>query len=134
VSKRLRHLPATLLASAVLLAIAVPIGGLARSGAGAAGAAVGVGVVVASYLVSAFAIAWADSVHPRLVMPVGLTTYTLKILLLGLGMAAVASTGWRGLAPMGVALMAAVLVWTTTQAWWTWRARLPYVDFTEIRR
>jgi ATP synthase protein I len=131
--RRLRHLPATLLASLVLLVVAVPIGALVRSGAGAAGAASGVGLVVASYLLSALAVAWADTIDPRMVMPVGLTTYLVKVLLLGVAMAALASTGWPGLGPMAVALIAAVLVWTTTQAWWTWRARLPYVDLSEVR-
>jgi hypothetical protein len=133
IGRRLRHLPANLVASVVLLAVAVPVGALARSGAGAAGAAIGVGVVAASYLVSAFAVAWADVIHPRLVMPVGLTTYVLKVFLLGLAMVTVASTGWPGLPPMAVAVIASVLVWTTTQAWWTWRARLPYVDLNEVR-
>ena len=72
---RLRHLPSGLLASAVLLVVGVVRGGLLRGGAGAAGAAAGVLLVAASYTVSSLAIAWADSVHPRLVMSVGLTTY-----------------------------------------------------------
>jgi ATP synthase protein I len=126
--RRLRHLPAGLVASAVLLALGVPVGALVRGGTGAVGVAAGVVLVATSYVLSSLAVAWADSVHPRMVMPVGLTVYALKVIAIGLVMAAIAGSGWAGLVPMGIAAMAAALGWVAAQAWWTWHAKLLYVD------
>jgi hypothetical protein len=126
--KRLTHLPSGLLASAVLLVLGVVLGGLLRGPAGAAGAAAGVGLVAASYTISSLVVAWVDLVNPRLIMPVGLATYVLKVIMIGLVMAAIAATGWAGLPAMGVAIITSVLGWITAQSIWTWRARIPYVD------
>jgi hypothetical protein len=126
--KRLRHLPSGLIASAVLLVAGVAVGAVLRGGAGAAGAAAGVILVAASYTVSSVIIAWADSIDPRLTLPAGLMTYALKFTLFGLLLVVLARTGWGGLLPMGVAIMAAALGWTAAQAVWTWRARIPYVE------
>lgn len=126
--RRLRHLPSALAASGALFVVAVAVGGLTRGAAGAAGAAAGVALVVASYVTSSLAIAWADTVNPQLVMAVGLVTYTVKVSLLGAGLLAALATDWAGLPSMAVAIAAAVGVWVTAQVWWTWRARLPYVE------
>jgi hypothetical protein len=126
--KRLAHLPSGLLAAAVLLVLGVVLGGWWRGPTGAAGAAAGVILVAASYTVSSLAVAWADRVNPRLVMPVGLTTYVVKFTAIGFGMAAVAGHGWAGLPAMGLAVIVSALGWITAQAVWTWRARIPYVD------
>jgi ATP synthase protein I len=126
--KRLAHLPSGLFASAVLLVVGVILGALLRGGTGAAGAAAGVTLVAVSYTLSSLMIAWADSVHPRMVMPVGLTTYVVKFILIGVVMAAISATGWPGLPAMGIAIIATALGWTTAQAVWTWRARIPYVE------
>jgi hypothetical protein len=126
--KRLRHLPAGLAASGVLLVVGLAVGGAMRGWAGAAGAAAGVGLVATSYVISTLAVAWADSVNPRLIMPVGLATYVVKVILIGVGMAAIAGTGWAGLVPMGCAVMASAVGWIVAQAWWTWHARIPYVE------
>jgi hypothetical protein len=126
--KRLRHLPSGLAASAVLLVVGAVLGGVLRGWAGAAGAAAGVGMVATSYVLSTLAVAWADSVNPRLIMPVGLATYVIKVALIGIGLAAVSRTDWAGLVPMGIAVMAAAVGWIIAQAWWTWQARIPYVD------
>jgi hypothetical protein len=128
VRKRLRHLPSGLAATAVLLAVGVAVGWPTAGPAAVAGLAAGLFLVSASYTVSSVIIAWADSVNPRLILPVGLATYVLKFTLIGVVMAAVAATGWSGLSAMGVAIIAGALGWTTAQAWWTWRARIPYVE------
>lgn len=125
---RLPYLRATLAASAVLLVPAVGLGLLLRGAAGAAGAAAGVALVVLSYLVSGVSVAWADAVHPRMIMSVGLVTYAVKLVILGVVMSAVAATGWTGLGPMGAAIIAAVVVWTITHLVWAVRAPLPYVQ------
>jgi hypothetical protein len=126
--KRLRHLPSGLLASAALLAIGLVAGWLAQGPSAAGGAAAGIGLVAASYTVSSVIIAWADSVDPRLIMPVGLLTYVVKFAVIGVVMWIIAGTGWAGLPAMGIGIMATALGWTTAQAVWTWRARIPYVE------
>jgi ATP synthase protein I len=126
--KRLRHLPSGLIATAILLVIGVLVGALLRGGSGAAGAAAGVGLVAASYVIGSVVIAWADSIDPRLVLPAGLMTYVLKFALIGIVMAAIAASHWPGLVPMGVAVMATALGWIVAQSWWTWHARIAYVE------
>jgi hypothetical protein len=128
IGKRVRHLRAGLLASAALLLLGLLPSALAWGPAGAAGIAAGVGLVAASYTLSSLVVAWADAVDPRLVLPVGLMTYILKVVLIGLLMSAIAATGWSGLIPMGVAILGTVLGWIVAQSWWTWRARIMYVE------
>lgn len=126
---RLAHLPVLLGVSGGLLLVAVVAGWFARGGAGAAGAAAGVGVVTASYLISTLAIAWADSVDSNLVLPVGLLAYVTKFTLIGVVMASVAASGWAGLEPMGVGVVVGVVAWTATQIWWVVR-NPPRLDYT----
>ena len=125
---RLAHLPALLAASGGLLVAGAVVGLLVAGIAGAAGAVAGVGMVAGSYLVSTLLIAWADSVDPRLVLPVGLTTYLVKFTLIGIVMAAVVATGWDGLPALGVGVVAGVVTWSATQIWWvvTHPPRLEY--------
>lgn len=99
-----------------------------RGSAGAGGAAAGVVLVALSYTISSVVIAWADIIDPKLIMPIGLAAYAVKFIAIGLVMAAIARTGWAGLVPMGVAIITAVLGWTATQSWWTYHARILYVD------
>ncbi|MGC5054129.1 hypothetical protein ACLQ2S_22060 [Micromonospora sp. DT48] len=125
---RLPHLRLPLLACAALAVIAVPGAAWLRGPTGAAGVAAGIALVVASYVISGLSVAWADAVHPRLIMSVGLVTYVTKIVILGVAMAAVAATGWPGLPDMGVAIIAAVVVWTGAHLTWALRTPLPRVD------
>ncbi|MGN9766320.1 hypothetical protein ACTMS2_14295 [Micromonospora sp. SD12] len=122
---RLPHLRLPLLACAVLALVAVPTAAVLRGGTGAAGVAAGIALVVVSYLVSGVSVAWADAVNPRMIMSVGLVTYATKIVVLGVAMAAVAATGWPGLPDMGVAIIAAVVVWTGAHLTWALRSPLP---------
>jgi hypothetical protein len=131
IRSRLRHLASGLLASAVFLVLGLVIGGLVQGPPGALGAATGVLLVAASYSISSLVIAWADAIRPSLVLPVGLATYVLKFTLIGVVMAAVAATGWAGLPALGVAVIVSALGWTVAQAWWTWHAKIPYVEIAE---
>ena len=63
-----------------------------------------------------------------LVMPVGLATYGLKFFLLFLVIGVVAKIGWIGLVPLAIGIIVAVIAWTGAQLWWTWHAKLLYVD------
>ncbi len=118
---RLRHVPLALGVSGVVLVLAVAAGWVASGGAGALGAAAGVALVVVSYLVSTVAVAWADAVNTRLVLPVGLATYGLKILLFGLVMLAVLETDWAGTVAMGLAIVPGVVGWVAANMWWVLR-------------
>jgi ATP synthase protein I len=121
----MRHVPVALGVSGVVLVVAVGVGWLSAGGAGAAGAAAGVALVVVSYLVSSLAIAWADAINPRLVLPVGLATYVTKIVLLGVAMLAVAGTGWAGTVAMGISIIPGVAGWTGAIMWWALRRPAP---------
>lgn len=126
--RRLRHLPVPSLVSAVLLVVLAGVGGWLDGAPGAVGGAVGVALVAASYLASSLALAWADSVHPRMVLSVGLLTYSLKFALLGVAVFAVAASDWPGQRMLAVAIVVATVGWITAQVWWTFRARIPYVE------
>lgn len=122
---RLGQLPVALGVSGVVLVVSVVAGWAAGAGVGALGAAAGVALVVASYLVSSVALAWADSISPRLVLPVGLATYVIKFMLLGVVMLAILSTGWAGTASMGVAIIAGIIGWMGANLWWALRRPTP---------
>jgi hypothetical protein len=132
---RLRHLPLLLAVSGALIVAAALVGGLLRGGAGAAGAAIGVGIVTASYLISTLLIAWADTVNPSLVLPVGMTAYAVKFTILGVVMVAVAASGWAGVVPLGLGMVAGVVAWTASQIIWVVRnpPRLAYTPPPEAR-
>ncbi|MGC5030358.1 hypothetical protein [Micromonospora sp. DT229] len=122
---RLPHLRLPLLACAGLAVVGVPIAALVRGPTSAAGVAAGIGLVIVSYLISSFSVAWADAVNPKLIMSVGLVTYATKMVFLGVVMAAVASAGWPGLPDMGVAIIVTVVVWIVAHVSWALRAPLP---------
>ncbi|SDY67006.1 hypothetical protein SAMN05444365_10361 [Micromonospora pattaloongensis] len=125
---RLRHLPVPLMVSAVLLVIVAAVGWALDGGAGAAGGAAGVALVAVSYVLSSLALAWADSVSPRLVLTVGLVTYMLKFGLLGAAVFAVAATGWAGLRMTAIGIIVGTVAWVVAQVWWTAKAKIPYVE------
>jgi hypothetical protein len=129
IRRRLNHLPAGLWASAVVLVVGVVVSGLAAGVAGVLGVLIGVAVVVFSFTVSSVIIAWADSVNPRLVLPVGLMTYVLKFTIFGVALVAVQQVEWAGLKPMAFAMAAATVGWAVAHAVWVWRAKIPYVSF-----
>lgn len=126
---RLAHLPALLAASAVLLVLAAAVGWLAAGPVGAVGAAGGVAVVAASYTASTLAIAWADAVNPRLVLPVGLTAYVAKFSLLGVAMMAILDADWAGMDALAAGIVAGVVGWTATQIWWVVRVGVAHPGF-----
>jgi hypothetical protein len=130
---RIRHLSVLLLASALLAVPAGLLGWLSRGADGALGAVLGVGVVVASYTFSILLIAWADSVDTNLVLPFGIAAYVTKFTLIGVAMAAVAASAWPGLEPMGLGVVAGVVVWSGTHIWWVVRHAPPAVTPSEVR-
>lgn len=125
--RRTRHLRLTLAASAAAFVAAVLVGWLVSGGVGLLGAGAGVLLVAASYTASTLAIAWADSVSPRLVFPVGMGMYVTKFSLFGGMLIAVDNADWAGKIPMAWGIVAGVLAWTTAQIWWTARHAYPNV-------
>jgi hypothetical protein len=104
--------------STALLLCAASVGFLTGGVVAAAGAAAGVALVTVSYTMSTLVIAWADTVRPALVLPLGLLTYVVKYTLIGVIMAAIVAGGWSGMVPMGWGVVAGVLGWTSVQIWW----------------
>lgn len=128
IASRAGHLRATLAVTSVVMVGATIIGGLIAGSDGALGAFLGVAVVAGSYLLSDLAVAWADSVSPKLVLSVGLGTYLFKFSLLGLALLAVPKGGWAGLRPMAVGMVVMIVGWLTAQIWWTVRRGTPPAD------
>ena len=119
---RVEHLPFLTAFSFLLLTCAASVGFLAGGATTALGAAAGVALVTVSYTMSTLVVAWADTVRPALVMPLGLLTYVVKYTLLGVIMVLVLNSGWRGSVALGWGVVAGVLGWTAVQIWWVARA------------
>jgi hypothetical protein len=126
-AERIRHLWLPLILCGSLTALAAAVGFLVADGPGALGAAVGVALVAASYTASTLAIAWADTVNPRLVFPVGMGMYVTKFSLLGLMLVAIGATDWGGKIPMAIGIIVGIVAWTGGQIWWTVHHAHPYV-------
>ncbi len=127
VAERVRFLRVTLAASGVLLVLGALVGWVVNGGAGAWGVAAGVALVAASYTASTLAIAWADSINPRLVLSVGMGMYITKFSLFGVMLIFVLERDWAGKIPMAMGIVAGVVVWTGTQIWWIVHNEYPYV-------
>lgn len=125
IAGRLGHLRTTLTVTGMVLVVTVIAGAVMAGLAGALGAVAGVLVVAGSYLLSDLAVAWADSVSPKLVFSVGLGTYLFKFSLLGMALLAAPGDGWAGQRPLAVAMVSAVVCWVGAQVWWTARHGAP---------
>jgi hypothetical protein len=115
---RVEHLP---FLSAVMIAAmlcAASIGWVNGGAPVALGAAAGVLITAVSYTMSTLVIAWADTVRPALVMPLGMATYVVKYTLLGVILAFSVTSEWAGTSALGWGVVAGVLVWTAVQVWW----------------
>jgi hypothetical protein len=128
VSERIRHLRLTLVMSAAVLVLATAIAYVTGGAVAAIGVAAGVALVAASYTASTLAIAWADTVNPRLVFPVGMGMYVTKFSLFGVMLIAIGATDWAGKIAMAMGIIIGVLAWTGAQIWWTTHHAHPYVS------
>jgi hypothetical protein len=128
IRRRARHLPAGLLGCGLAFVVAIVIAGVISGTPGIIGAAVGVAGVALSYVLSGLAVAWADSISPRLTMPVALTTYAVKFILLGVVLIRFGSSTWPGLHPMAFSIIGAVVAWNVAHFWWVTHAKIPYVE------
>lgn len=122
---RVEHLPMLTAVSVALLLCAASAGFLAGGVPAALGAAGGVLIVTVSYTMSTLVIAWADTMRPGLVMPLGLLAYVVKYTLLGIILAVTVSSDWPGRVAVGWGVVAGVVVWTAVQIWWVQGRRGP---------
>ena len=131
---RVAHLKVGLIASAGFLVPAVVIGSLVAGWKGAVAAAGATCVVALFFVVSTVAVAAADAKDPALTLPVALTTYITKVVVLGLVGFPLAegNASWHALT--GWTLLAATLWWTFVQAWWFWHTPRPYVVLSGVRK
>jgi ATP synthase protein I len=130
---RVAHLRVGLVAIAGFAVPAGLIGLLIAGWAGLAGALGATVVVALFFVISTVAVALADARDPALTLPVALTTYTVKVVVLGVVGFPIArgSASWH--AVTGWTLLAATLWWTGVQAWWFWRTPRPYVVLPPTR-
>jgi hypothetical protein len=115
---RVEHLPFLSAVMVAALLCAASIGFLADGAPAALGAAAGVAITAVSYTMSTLVIAWADTVRPALVMPLGMATYVVKYTLLGVILAFSVTSDWGGRRALGWGVVAGVIVWTVVQVWW----------------
>ena len=115
---RVAHLPFLTAVSVAVLLCAASIGFLAGGPQAAFGAAAGVAITTVSYTMSTLVIAWADTVRPALVMPLGLGAYMVKYSLLAVILLFTVSSDWPGKTALGWGVVAGVVVWTAVQSWW----------------
>jgi hypothetical protein len=118
---RVEHLPLLSAASIALLICAASVGFFAGGVTAAVGAAGGVALTTVSFTMSTLVIAWADTVRPALLMPLGLLAYVVKYTLLAVILVAVIDSHWPGRTALGWGVVAGVLGWTSAQIWWVAR-------------
>jgi ATP synthase protein I len=119
----------------VLGIVLVVVAALVDGSSGAAGAAIGAGMVLVFFGLGALAVNAVSTVSPNASMLVALLTYVLQVALVGVVLAALERSGMlersvdRGWAAGSV--IAATVVWLGTHTISTMRARQPLYDVHE---
>jgi hypothetical protein len=124
----LGHLRAGLLVTAALGALAAPPVWLLRGGRAALWVLAGLAIVAAFFSVSALAVAWAGRIADELTLPVALTTYLIKIVLLGVLLVTVRDSSALDAPALAWSVLGGTVVWTGVHVRRVWTARLYYVD------
>lgn len=122
---KVAHLPFLSAVSAALMLVAASVGYVAGGTSYALGAALGVLIVTVSFSMTTLVVAWADTVRPALLMPLGLTTYVVKYGILGVVLAYGVESNWSGKEALGWGIVAAIMVWTGVQIVWFTRMHRP---------
>lgn len=124
---------ATLLLGVLAVALAASVTGAP----GAAGAALGAAMVLVFFGFSGLVVNVVASVSPSASLLVALLTYTLQVVLVGLVFVAVQRSGDLGTTVdenwAGGVVIAATVVWLTTQVICAVRARQPLYDLPSAR-
>jgi hypothetical protein len=131
---RVAHLRIGLLTSCVVAVPAIGIGAAVAGVAGALGALGGVLAIAASFVISTLAVAAADARDPALVLPVGLFTYIVKVVVVGVIAFGVSHGHAQWHAVTGWTVVATTISWAVAQAWWFWHTPRPYVVLAEPER
>jgi hypothetical protein len=121
---KVEHLGFLTAVSFALLTCAASVGFLVSGPTAALAAAGGVLIVAVSHTLTTLVVAWADTVRPALVLPLGMLTYVVKYSLFGIILAVGVSSDWSGKTALGLGVVAGVVVWTGVQAWWVTRRTL----------
>jgi ATP synthase protein I len=124
----LGHLRVGLLATVGLGALAAPLAWALRSGRAAVWVLVGLAIVAAFFSVSALAVAWAGRIADELTLPVALTTYVTKIVLLGVILVTVRDWATLDAPALAWSVLGGTLTWTGVHLRRVWTAQLYYVD------
>jgi ATP synthase protein I len=123
----LRYGPRALLAVAVLL---VPISWVVGGWRAAAGGAAGLLVVAGFFAISVVLVEAANRVHPSMTLPVALTEYSVKVIVLGAVAFAIPDSWGHARPGFAIGLIIGTLAWLGSQALGVWRAPLRYVDMS----
>jgi ATP synthase protein I len=114
----------TAIAALVMVVLSAILGG----GKGLAGAALGVGLVIVFFGISAAAMSWASRKSPQVTMVTAVSTYLVKILALFFFVVRYSgSTAFDGKL-FGFTVVVCVVVWTSAQALVSARLKVPYVE------
>lgn len=123
------HLRAGLAATGVLAAVGAPLALWLHGGSGALWAVAGLAIVAAFFSLSSLAVAWAGQVGgDGMTLPAALSTYALKILLLGVLLVRTHDQEWMDPSVFGWSVVAGTLCWTVVHARRVWTTRMYYVD------
>ena len=107
---------------AVLAALAAIVGFLFGGGTGALGAAAGVALMTVLFVLSTLFITWVDAVNRPMVLPAGMLAYGGKLVVVLLTLSAL--SGWAGIKPMALGVVAGAVGWAAGYAWWVWHAKI----------
>jgi ATP synthase protein I len=124
----LGHLRAGMAATAALAVLAVPPVWAVRGARSGLWVLAGLAIVAAFFSLSAAAVAWAGSIADELTLPVALTTYVTKIVLLGVLLVNVRDSSALDAPALAWTVIGATVVWTGVHVRRVWTARLYYVD------
>jgi hypothetical protein len=105
-----------------LTVLAALTGFIFRGATGALGAAAGVVLMSVLFVLSTYAITWTDLHNRPMVLPVGMGVYVLKLGVLLVTLTSL--SGWAGIKPMALGVVAGAIGWAAGYAWWVWHAKI----------
>ena len=116
------------LATAPVAAAMIALSAIVGGGKGLTGAVLGVGLVIAFFGISAFAMFQAARHSPQAMMVTAITTYLVKIVALLFFVAKFSGTTAFDGKLFGLTVIVCVLAWTTTQVFVSAKLKIPYVE------
>jgi len=111
--------------------VALAVSGVFGGTRGLVSSAVGLLLVGMFFLVSMVMVEMANTLEPGLTLPVALTVYGVKIVILGVIIFGTDLTDRLNGAAFAWSVVSATLAWLVSQAVGVWRTRMPYVVIAE---